>query len=230
MLLLLGVRNFLKLWRQTAIFHETKLTLKERWAGQSSPACVSRSCLHCPRMDLNTHFMTLLEQVVVQGTVQAGTKENTLWRLEGSDETVTHNTSWGGKIRNSFVVKDVKSFANLAQCWTIYLRKKVVTACFWNIVLTNTVLKLLLLRSHLCFPYVVRKHEVTQLMFSWICILHALQFSTCRSVGWNNICVCQWESSKLTEFQIILFCFCNENFAVWNKLWTWKTSWTSLRL
>lgn len=98
----------------------------------------------------------------------------------------------------------MSSSLQTAQCWTIYLRRNVTTALLWNIVFTNAVLKLLLLRRHLCFPYVVRKHEVTQLMFSWICILHILQFSTCVSVGWNNICVCQWESSKLSSK---LFCF-----------------------
>lgn len=59
----------------------------------------------------------------------------------------------------------------------------------------------------------------------------ALIFSTCRSAGWKSICFCEWESTKLTELQIIVFWFCNQkNSAAWNELWKCKRPRPSLCL
>lgn len=132
--------------------------LKERWAGQSSPTCVS-NCLHCPGMDVNTHFMTLLEQVVIQRTVQALKRALSI-KIRGVRQNTDTQHQWGGKVLNSFLVKDVRSFANLAQWWTVYL-SSITSKCSIYKFSSKTAL----VEKPSLLPYVVRKHEVTQLMF-----------------------------------------------------------------
>lgn len=130
----------------------------------------------------------------------------------------------GGKTRSSFIVKDVKSFANLLS--NTPSGKKNDTALqicylqieFWRCSCWEA-----------AFAFLCCKKTWSDWTIVFLKLHIALIFSTCRPAGWNNIWFCEWESTDLTELQIILVSFCNEkNFAGWNKPRKHKRPQTSL--